>query len=155
MSIEDRRRFIGMSLAVAGSVLAVRAGAGSASADASSTSAAAKPVADPAAEKPTYLVVYRHGPRWDAAKPMAEQQGMREHFAYYVDLFRKGQLRSGGGFADNSGGAAVLEAADDDAAAAIIAGDPAVKSEVFSGEVKRWRQNRWADISKARAARGL
>jgi len=145
MTFEDRRRFIGMSLAAASCGFAMNATAQSERASASAASVAARP---------TYLVMYWHGPRWVVGKPMVKQQGMREHFLYYLALYRKGQLRSGGGFTDDSGGAAMFEADDDDAAAAFIATDPAVVSGVFRYELKRWRQNPWADISKARAARG-
>lgn len=135
---ETRRGFIGMTVAAAVSGLAVIA------LGEESSSAA----------RPTYLVVYRRGPGWVEGKPMGQQPSMREHFAYYVELHRKGLLISGGGFTDESGGAAVFEAADDAAAAEIMAADPAVKSKVFSYELKRWKPNPWAEISKARAARG-
>jgi uncharacterized protein len=167
----DRRRFIGMGLATLGSAIAAKAVAaesGCSAPTAQAANAAANPTGVPATSAtapsatgapavatPTYLVIYRRGPQWADGKAMSEQQGMREHFAYYVDLHRKGLLKSGGGFTDDSGGAAVLEAADDAAAAAILAADPAVKGGVFAYELKRWRQNPWADISKARAARGL
>jgi uncharacterized protein YciI len=131
---DTRRKFIGMALAVAASGFAV----------AQSASAA----------RPTYLVVYRRGPAWIEGKPMREQPSMKEHFAYYVGLHRKGLLVSGGGFTDESGGAAVIEAADDAAAEAIMAADPAVQSKVFSYELKRWKANPWEEISKARAVRG-
>ena len=102
----------------------------------------------------TYLVVYRHGPNWVDGKPLHEQQSMREHFRYYLDLHRDGLLIAGGGFTDGSGGAAVFQAADDAAAAGIIAADPAVKSKVFSFELQQWKPNPWEEISKRSAARG-
>ncbi len=136
MTREDRRHFIAMSLA-AGSAFGLAASA--------QTGAAGNPV---------YLVVYRLGPGWVAGKPSAEQPGMRDHFEYYLDLFRKGRLQAGGGFADGSGGAAIFEADDDEAAAAFLAADPAVVSGAFEYELKRWRPNRWDEIAKKRAAQG-
>jgi uncharacterized protein YciI len=104
--------------------------------------------------QPMYLVVYRRGSAWEDAKPMGEQAGMREHFRYYLDLHRRGQLVAAGGFMDDSGGAAVIRAADDAAAAAILAQDPAVKGHVFRFELQRWKPNAWEEISQRAAARG-
>lgn len=123
------------------------------------TAAAAEPAPTDAlasldAAQPTYLVVYRRGSAWDDAKPMREQSGMREHFRYYIDLHRKGQLVAAGGFVDGSGGAAVIRATDDAAAAAILAEDPAVKGRVFRFELQRWKPNAWEEISQRAAARG-
>jgi uncharacterized protein len=136
MTLGNRRRFIGLAFAVA-SALGLRARAQA-----------------PSSGRPVYLVVYRLGPAWVAAKPSAEQPGMRDHFEYYLDLFRKGRLQAGGGFADGSGGAAIFEADDDGAAQAFLAADPAVVSGAFAYDLKRWRPNRWEEISRARAARG-
>jgi len=140
------RNMIGMSLAVvlAGNVL-------------NALAAEPKPadvVAPSSASRNTYLVVYHRGPGWVDDKPMSKQQSMREHFLYYLDLHRKGLLRSAGGFTDDSGGAAVFEADDDAAATAIINADPAVTSKVFQFELKRWKPNPWEEISQKRAARG-
>ncbi len=100
----------------------------------------------------TYLVLYRRGPAWEEGKPMREQQSLREHFAYYLDLHRQGRLIAGGGFIDESGGAAVFTADSDDAAAALIAADPAVLSGVFRHELQRWKLNAWDEIARRRAA---
>lgn len=136
MALEDRRNFIGMTLAAGGALtLPVPA----------QTSSPARAV---------YLVVYRLGPAWVAGKLSAEQSGMRDHFEYYLDLHRKGRLQAGGGFADGSGGAAIFEAEDDAAATAFLAADPAVVSGAFTYELKRWRPNPWEEISRKRAARG-
>jgi uncharacterized protein YciI len=143
MTHQNRRHFIGMSLA-ASSGLAAQAHA------ATDCSAA---VEMSATSNPIYLVAYRHGPSWAAGKPMAQQAGLGEHFNYWLEMYRNGRLRSAGGFTDESGGAAIFEATDDDAAAAVIAADPAVVSGVFSHELKRWRPNPWAEILKKRAAR--
>jgi uncharacterized protein YciI len=136
MTLGSRRRFMGLTLGVA-SALGWRARADA-----------------PSQGRPVYLVVYRLGPAWVPGKPSAEQPGMRDHFEYYLDLYRKGRLQAGGGFADGSGGAAIFEAHDDAAAKAFLAADPAVVSGAFAYDLKRWRPNRWDEISKAREARG-
>lgn len=69
-------------------------------------------------------------------------------------VHRTGRLRDAGGFTDDSGGAAIFEATDDAAAEAFVKTDPAVTSGTFAYELKRWRPNPWAEISKARAAKG-
>ena len=141
---QNRRGFIGMSLAAASSGLCLQAHATTDCSVATEMSVTSNPV---------YLVTYRHGPRWAAGKPMAQQAGSREHFNYWLDMYRKGQMRSAGGFTDESGGAAIFEAPDDAAAAAVIAADPAVVRGLFNHELKRWRPNRWAEILKKRSAR--
>jgi uncharacterized protein YciI len=139
------RNVVGMSLAVVFGALAVTVlAAETAPGDALVTSSATRP---------TYLVVYRRGPSWAEGKPMREQQSMREHFRYYLELHRKGLLIAGGGFTDESGGAAVFEATDDAAANEIIRADPAVESKVFRFELQRWKPNSWEEISKREAAR--
>ena len=102
--------------------------------------------------RPLYLVVYHRGLRWIDGRPTAEQPGIKEHFLYYLDLYRRGHIRFGGGFADDSGGAAVFEASDGAAAASFVAADPAVRSEVFRYELKRWTLQPWEEILKQRGA---
>lgn len=141
-----KRNFIGMALAFVLAGLAIHA-----------LAAEPKPGDAPApssAARNTYLVVYQRGSNWIDGKPMGEQPSMREHFLYYLDLHRKGLLRSAGGFTDDSGGAAVFEADDDAAATAIVNADPAVTGKVFRFELKRWKPNPWEEISQKRAARG-
>ncbi len=96
--------------------------------------------------RPLYLVVYQRGRRWIDGRPTAEQPGIKDHFLYYLDLYRRGDLRFGGGFADDSGGAAVFEATDNAAAASLVTADPAVRSEVFRYELKRWTLQPWEEI---------
>ena len=117
--------------------------------------ASAEPVQAPAstaAAANTYLVVYSRGPAWDDGKPMREQPGLREHFAYYLDLHGQGRLVAGGGFTDESGGAAIIKADNDAAADAFIAADPAVKSGVFRPTLQRVKLNDWDAIARRRAA---
>ena len=113
----------------------------------------AQPLAAAAGAADTYLVVYSRGPAWLEGKPMREQPGLREHFAYYLDLHGRGRLVAGGGFGDGEGGAAVFTADSDEAAEAFIAADPAVKSGAFRPELRRWKMNDWDEIARTRAAK--
>lgn len=140
--LEDRRDFIRLTLASAGTGFGL-AGRAAASPRDQAASASGHP-------RPLYLVVYHRGRRWIDGRPMAEQPGIKEHFRYYLDLYRRGDLRFGGGFADESGGAAVFEAADDAAAASVVAADPAVRTEAFRYELKRWTLQPWEEIVKRR-----
>jgi uncharacterized protein YciI len=126
-STEDRRRFIGMGLMAAGGLAA--------------TGNAAEPATQDATA-PTFIVVYRPGPKWLAGKPLAGQP-LREHGQYMLSLYRSGALRFAGPFGDDSGGAAVFTAADDAAALAVVQADPAVVTEVFIYELRRWQLVDW------------
>jgi hypothetical protein len=79
-------------------------------------------------KQPSYLCIYRPGPRWLPGKPLAEQP-LREHGRYMLDLYQRGVMRMAGRFADGSGGAMLFGADDDASAQAIVAADPAVVAE--------------------------
>jgi quercetin dioxygenase-like cupin family protein/uncharacterized protein YciI len=142
--LEDRRDFIRLTLASAGTGFGLAGRAAASQRNEAATASGATP--------PLYLVVYHRGLRWIDGRPTAEQPGIKEHFLYYLDLYRRGHLRFGGGFADDSGGAAVFEATDDAAAASFVAADPAVRSEAFRYELKRWTLQPWEEILKQRGA---
>jgi uncharacterized protein YciI len=155
MEPQDRRHFIGIGIAAAIGGLATSAVAQADRRTATGETAVSPSRAAPSeTAAPIYLVIYKQGPRWVDGKPMRDQLGMPDHFQYYIDLYRAGRLRDAGGFTDGSGGAAIFEAIDDAAAEAFIKADPAVTSGTFAYELKRWRPNPWAEISKVRAARG-
>ena len=99
------------------------------------------------AKKLTFLVVYSPGPAWVKGKP-AQQQPLKEHFAYLVELYRKGILKFGGPFADGSGGAAVIEAATPNEAAALIQNDPAAKAGIMVPKITEWPLVTWDKIPK-------
>lgn len=44
------------------------------------------------------VALYRRGPRWDASRPIGEQDGLQEHFAYMGRLMGDGTIESGGPF---------------------------------------------------------
>ena len=97
--------------------------------------------------QPSYLCVYRPGPRWLPGKPLAEQP-LREHGRYMLDLYKRGVMRLAGRFADGSGGAMLFGADDEASAQAIVAADPAVVAETFTSEVRQWAFVDWASLVK-------
>jgi uncharacterized protein YciI len=98
-------------------------------------------------EQPSYLVIFRPGPRWLPGKPLAEQP-LREHGRYMLDLYKRGIMRLAGRFADGSGGAMLIGADDDASAQAIVAADPAVVAETFTYELRQWAFVDWASLAK-------
>jgi len=101
-------------------------------------------------KQPSYLCVYRPGPRWLPGKPLAEQP-LREHGRYMLDLYKRGVMRLAGRFADGSGGAMLFGADDDASAQAIVAADPAVVAETFTYELRQWAFVDWASLAKRAA----
>ena len=104
-------------------------------------------VAQPAHPQPSYLCIYRPGPRWLPGKPLSEQP-LREHGRYMLELYRRGVMRLAGRFADGSGGAMLFGADDDASAQAIVAADPAVVAETFAYELRQWAFVDWAALAK-------
>jgi uncharacterized protein len=100
--------------------------------------------------QPSYLCVYRPGPRWVAGKPLAEQP-LREHGRYMLDLYKRGVMRLAGRFADGSGGAMLFGAADDASAQAIVAADPAVMAETFTYELRQWAFVDWESLANKKS----
>ena len=100
--------------------------------------------------QPSYLCVYRPGPRWLPGKPLAEQP-LREHGRYMLDLYKRGVMRMAGRFADGSGGVMLFGADDDASAQAIVAADPAVVAETFTYELRQWAFVDWASLAKRAA----
>ena len=103
--------------------------------------------AQAASTQPSYLCVYRPGPRWLPGKPLAEQP-LREHGRYMLDLYKRGVMRLAGRFADGSGGAMLFGADDDASAQAIVAADPAVVAGTFAYELRQWAFVDWAAVAK-------
>lgn len=73
-----------------------------------------------------------------------------EHFRYLQALHARGELKQAGPFASERGGAAVFHAADDAAARAWLEADPAVRSQVFQFELRRWSPVDWESHAKKR-----
>jgi|RhiMetdeSRZDD1v2_1073273.scaffolds.fasta_scaffold19883_2 uncharacterized protein YciI len=128
---DDRRQFVQIGLAGLGVAL--------------TSGGAAAEEAKPA--QPSYLCVYRPGPKWLPGKPLAEQP-LREHGRYMLDLYRRGIMRMAGRFADGSGGAMLFGADDDPAAQEIVAADPAVVAQTFTYELHQWAFVDWQALAK-------
>jgi uncharacterized protein len=127
----DRRQFVQLGLAGLGAALA----GGDASAQ------EAKPA------QPSFLCVYRPGPKWLPGKALSEQP-LREHGRYMLDLYRRGIMRLAGRFADGSGGAMLFGADDEASAQAIVAADPAVAAQTFTYELRQWVFVDWEALAK-------
>ena len=109
--------------------------------------ASGKVVAQATSTQPSYLCVYRPGPRWLPGKPLSEQP-LREHGRYMLDLYKRGVMRLAGRFADGSGGAMLFGADDDASAQAIVAADPAVVAQTLTYELRQWAFVDWAAVVK-------
>lgn len=133
----DRRQFVQMGLAGLSAALA-----GTQLANASDS-----PAATPTPVQPSFLCVYRPGPRWLPGKPLSEQP-LREHGRYMLELYRRGVMRLAGRFADGSGGAMLFGADDDASAQAIVAADPAVIAQTFTYELRQWAFVDWEALAK-------
>jgi uncharacterized protein YciI len=96
----------------------------------------------PGSTEPTYLVVYRPGPKWPGGDAMPPE--LRDHFRYLLGLHQAGTLQLAGPFSGETGGAAVVRARDDAAARAVLQADPAVIAQVFDFELRRWSLVDWA-----------
>jgi uncharacterized protein YciI len=106
--------------------------------------------AQAASTQPSYLCVYRPGPRWLPGKPLSEQP-LREHGRYMLDLYKRGVMRLAGRFADGSGGAMLFGADDEASAQAIVAADPAVVAETFTYELRQWAFVDWASLAQKKS----
>ena len=133
----DRRQFVQRGLAGLGAAIA--SGAAGAQVESSATAAAVA--------RPSFLVVYKPGPRWLPGKPLQEQP-LREHGRYMLELYRRGVMRLAGRFADGSGGAMLFGAVDDVSAQAIVAADPAVIAQTFMYELRQWAVVDWEALTK-------
>lgn len=90
-----------------------------------------------AADHPLFAFIYRPGPAWKPALPMA-QQDLRPHATYIAKLSAEGRVVAAGGWSGLDGGMAVLRAADEGEAARLLAADPAITSGIFLADLRRW-----------------
>lgn len=94
--------------------------------------------------QPHAVALLRRGRRWDEAKPMIEQEGVREHLAYLGGLFERGIVELAGPF-QQAGDVArdplvglVVYRVDRETAARHAEDDPAVRAGLLSFEVHAW-----------------
>ena len=132
MRTASRREFIGAAVLTGGAIAVTQA-----QAQAGDT-------------KPGFLITYSAGPAFLSGKPLNEQP-LKEHFNYMLDLHRRGVLRMAGGFGDNSGGAAFVDAASEDEARQIAEADPAVKTKVFVYQLHQWNLVPWQRLAERTA----
>ena len=83
-----------------------------------------------------YALVLTPGRAWKPGKPFSEQ-GLRDHFYYWMDLFRDGRIATAGPLGSD-GGLVLLFADDLSQAEAVMRADPAIKSGIFEGSVRRY-----------------
>lgn len=126
----DRRQFVQMGLAGLG-VLA--------------SNGATAQTAQPA--QPSFLCVYSPGANWLPGKPLQEQP-LKEHGRYMLELYRRGVMRLAGRFVDGSGGAMLFGADDEASARSIVAADPAVVAQTFTYELRQWAFVDWEALAK-------
>lgn len=99
-----------------------------------------------------FLVIYGPGPAWLPGKA-TDQQPLREHGRYMMELHERQVLREAGGFVDADGGAAVIFAANEDEARAIAEADPAVEQGIMRYTLRQWAPQDWARIRERAKAR--
>jgi len=105
------------------------------------------------ANKATYLVLYRPGPRWLIGKSVMEQP-LKEHGKYMLSLYVKGSMKLAGPLTDDAGGAVLLEVSNETEAKAIVTNDPAVKGGIFVYEMHAWKLQPWGEFAKKAKAAG-
>jgi uncharacterized protein YciI len=81
-----------------------------------------------------FAVLLEPGPAWKPGRPFREQ-GLLDHFNYWMKLFRDGRIVTAGPLGDD-GGLVLLRAAGQADADAILAADPALAAGIFTGTVR-------------------
>ena len=92
-----------------------------------------------------FAIIYKTGPEWLPNTPLFEQsrtalRALTGHRNCLTALQSSGKLVLGGPYADGAGGMALVDVDSEEEAASILAGDPAIVSGVFTGELHRWVQ---------------
>lgn len=80
-----------------------------------------------------------HGPGWDPARPIRDQEGWAEHAAFMDALVEEGFVILGGPVGDGEQSLHAVEAADENDIRARLAGDPwALAGLLRVGRTERW-----------------
>ena len=87
---------------------------------------------------PYFAVTVEHGPGWDNARPMREQDEWDAHAHYMDELVDDGFIVLGGPLADGVRVAHVVEAESEEAVRATLAGDPWNGSHLVVASVDPW-----------------
>ena len=94
---------------------------------------------------PAAVALYRRGPRWQADRPLGEQEALSDHIAFLMALARRDDVEAAGPFY------ALSERADGDVIGLVVFGeadtareqvaaDPAVLADVMTVEVLHWHR---------------
>lgn len=81
-----------------------------------------------------FAVLLQPGQAWKPGRPFRDQ-GLRDHFNYWMKLFHDGRIITAGPLGDDSG-LVLLRAADQAEADSILAADPAIPAGIFTGTVR-------------------
>ncbi|HEX5262978.1 MAG TPA: YciI family protein [Phenylobacterium sp.] len=93
--------------------------------------------AQPPADQPLFVFIYRAGPAWKPGVPMS-RQGLGPHAAYMAKLQAEGRTVAAGPMLDADSGMMIVRAPNAEAARAIMAADPSVTSGIFVVEMHPW-----------------
>jgi uncharacterized protein YciI len=95
-----------------------------------------------------FAVTLVHGPGWDPARHIREQDGWAEHAAFMDALVDDGFVILGGPLGNGDRSLHVVEAADEQEIAARFGADPWASAELLQiGTVERWAL--WLDSRPA------
>lgn len=94
---------------------------------------AAASMAHAADAQQTFLVEYRTGTAWEAAKPPQEQKHFAEHSAFLKRQRDEGRILLGGRYADK--GVIVMQAASIEDLRKLVQSDVAVANGLFTADV--------------------
>jgi hypothetical protein len=98
---------------------------------------AQQPTPAPPPAMPTFAVVFRTGPKWDAAKPPNEQAFFREHSENLRALRAEGKIAIGGRYAEV--GLLLVTASSEAEARGLFEKDPSVNNGTFVFELHEFR----------------
>jgi hypothetical protein len=85
-----------------------------------------------------FVVLRRHGPEWDPARPLEEQSGWDGHAAFMDELVDAGFVLLGGPLADEERVVLAVEAGSEDEVRATLARDPWSGSHLLVDSVDGW-----------------
>lgn len=96
----------------------------------------------------TFVVIYERGPAWDASKPAIEQANIQGHMQFIRANFEK-MLAAGpflealpAGGSDRVVGMVIVRATSAEEAQALLAGDPALTTNLMQVKVRNWQVER-------------
>jgi uncharacterized protein YciI len=85
-----------------------------------------------------FVVLRRHGPDWDTARPMEAQSRWPEHAAFMDELVHEGFVVLGGPLGDEHRVVLAVEAESEAAVRATLARDPWSETHLVVDTVDQW-----------------